>query len=387
MQDAMVEDFLNQPSPPTVSHDKTWTLKTGFLVLLLCLGGIAFNTWMAFQNRSEWHLDFIQFYSAGKLAGTGHLYDWGALQLVETQHGGRPVPTGRLPAFAGGYKVIASLPVEWARWTWFAFSVFAIAATVCIWPDRRLRLWMCIAFSWSLPLAVLLALGQDTPFFMLAFALGGRFLAGRKDFSAGLMFSLCAIKFHLAAGIVVLVLARRRGRAVLGGVVGLSGLWAISSLIEGMNWPARWLQMSGLPEFDPAFERMPNLRGLLFWVSSSLPLETVTALAAMLVAWKICRRLPSANASALTLSTGVLVGHHGYTSDAILMIPLIAHMLETKPSGLIFGWAVLMITPAPYLALLSDYPIIGQSLIVGFALTAMLQMRTPLPEMNQLQSR
>ena len=42
--------------------------------------GLAFNIGFAILNRAGWGIDFNQFYSSGRLAGTGHLYEWEALR-------------------------------------------------------------------------------------------------------------------------------------------------------------------------------------------------------------------------------------------------------------------------------------------------------------------
>ena len=79
--------------------------------------GLAFNIGFAVLDRAGWGIDFNQFYSSGRLAGTGHLYEWEALRKIEAENG-TGVPTGRLPVVAYGYKLLAWLPYPAAHWTW-----------------------------------------------------------------------------------------------------------------------------------------------------------------------------------------------------------------------------------------------------------------------------
>jgi hypothetical protein len=95
----------------------------------LALSGVAVMLALAFGNRSAWSVDFNQYYAAGSLAGTGHLYDWPAIQARELEHGARAVPFGRLPAFALAMKPFSALPYSIARGLFLALELAALAAS------------------------------------------------------------------------------------------------------------------------------------------------------------------------------------------------------------------------------------------------------------------
>ena len=132
--------------------------------------GLAFNIGFAVLERAGWGIDFNQFYSSARLAGTGHLYDWEALRKIEAENG-TGVPTGRLPVVAYGYKLLAWLPYPVAHWIWLVMSLAALAVFALAWPGVP-RQWMFAALVWSVPAALLLLYGQDTPFWLMFFAAG-----------------------------------------------------------------------------------------------------------------------------------------------------------------------------------------------------------------------
>src|SRR5580698_4746458 len=156
--------------------------------------GAALNLLAAIANTSGWGEDFNQFYSASRLAGTGQMYNWDLLRKIEDQNGNE-VPTGRLPVVIFGAKIIAWLPYSVARVVWLIGCLFALAIFAVAWPgvDRSM---MALALAWSLPVGLLLVLGQDTPFWLMLMALGLLLLQSGRPRLAGMVFALCICKFH-----------------------------------------------------------------------------------------------------------------------------------------------------------------------------------------------
>jgi hypothetical protein len=139
-----------------------------FALAFVGVVGLAFNIWFAELNRAGWGLDFNQFYSAGRLAGTGHIYDWDALRKLESENG-IPMPTGRLPVVLFGHKILSNLPYAEAQYVWLAASIAALLVFAMAWPGTQ-RLLMMVALAWSMPLTLVLLYGQDVPFWLTFFA-------------------------------------------------------------------------------------------------------------------------------------------------------------------------------------------------------------------------
>src|SRR5689334_13068535 len=93
-------------------------------LILICAAGLYLNIRLWF-DAGHGGVDFNQFYSAAKLAGTGHLYDWEALGALEAPHG-PPIHCGRLPVVVYVLKPLTLLPYLDALWIWRALSVAAL---------------------------------------------------------------------------------------------------------------------------------------------------------------------------------------------------------------------------------------------------------------------
>jgi hypothetical protein len=339
---------------------------------------LAFNIWLAVQNRTGWGVDFNQFYAASRLAGTGHLYDWDALRKVERENG-LEVPTGRLPVELYGYKTLSSFPYAVARYIWMAVSIAALMV-FAVWPGAR-RLLMMGALAWSMPVALVILFGQDVPFWLMFFTAGLLLIERKKPLSAGIAFSLCICKFHLALGIPVMLAAQKRWRTLIAGSVAVLALIAACFLIEGPAWPLQYAKMSQMPAFSPAPERMPNLYGIAswlpFWPSWTAATEIVCALAIVLLLWAVCRGSSDLGTSgAAAAACGLLLGPHAYAGDCALLIPLSVLTIQRQSARpWLKVWAVLLLSPVPTLLLVSQRPLLGQIFIVAFVVTAIISGR------------
>jgi hypothetical protein len=315
-------------------------------------------------------VDFNQFYAASHLAGTGHLYDWDALRKLEAEHG-IAVPTGRLPVVAYGMKVLGRLPYPTARTIWLAADLAALIVFIAAWPGVNRRV-IALALSWSMPAALLLLLGQDTPLWLMFFAIGLLLLKNGRSRLAGLAFALCICKFHLALGIPIFLIFQKRWETLFSGAVAVGGLLAACFLIEGPMWPWRYLAAVSNPQFSPAHERMPNLHGLSVWLPQAAVFELAGALALILLLGLLCRRTGDLGVTgAAVAAAGLLLGRHGYANDCALLIPIAALTIQ-RPEAPVWlkGWAVVLLSPLPTMLLASSKPYLGQLLIVGFVISA-----------------
>ena len=355
---------------------------TAITVAAVCALGLAVSTWFAVVNKEGWGLDYNQFYSASRLVGTGHAYDWEALRKIEAENG-PAVHTGRLPVVLYAHKALGSLPYATARSIWLAASMAALAIFAAFWPGTRG--WrMMVGLAWSMPATLLLLYGQDVPFWLMFFSGGLWFMERKKPWSAGVVFALCICKFHLALGLVVMLAAQKRWKTLIAGAMAGAALIASCFPIEGPGWPAQYAGVfAKMRDFSPAPERMPNLRGIASWLPWATAVEIVSAVAIMWLLWAVCRSgTDLGTAGAAAAACGLLLGHHGYAGDCLLLMPLSVLTIQRPgmPSWLAV-WAAIMLSPAPTLLLVSDRPFLGQMLVVAFTVTATFFARVkPVPQ-------
>jgi len=225
---------------------------------------------------------------------------------------------------------------------------------------------------------MVLLFGQDVPFWLMFVTVGLLLIGKERPWSAGLVLSLCLCKFHLALGIPIMLAAQKRWRTLIAGALGVLALIALCFLIEGRDWPLQYLKMSQMPKFSPAPERMPNLHGIAFWLGwPATAAEIAGAIAIVWLLWSACRgRTDLGMSGAAAVACGLLLGNHAYAGDCVLLIPLAVLTIQRQgvPRWL-KGWAVLLLSPAPVLLLVSQKPLLGQVLIAAFVVTAIIVAR------------
>jgi len=340
---------------------------------LVCAAGLAVNLWMAVNNSGGFGVDFNQFYSASRLAGTGRLYDWDALRKLELAHG-PPVRMGRLPVVAYGVKLIGWMPYPAAHAVWLAASVAALLVFALAWPGLN-RPLAAVALCWSMPAALLLVLGQDLPFWLMFAAVGLLWLSRGRPRAAGAAFALCICKYHLAAGFPILLAAQKRWKALAAATAAGAVLVGACFWIEGPAWLARYRDVLTQPLFSPAAPRMANLRGIAWWLPWPGAVEIVLAISVACLFWWFCRRTPHLGlAGAGAAAAGMLLGRHGQAGDFALLIPLLLFTVQRPgiPAWLKV-WAVLLLTPVPTLLVVTNKPFLGQVPIVAFVVAALLR--------------
>ena len=344
--------------------------------LLLCLAGALTYVKIEFAWTDNRGADFNQYRSGAILAGTGHLYDFDSIAAVEREHHNRLIPFGRLPFYALVFKPIAALPYAWGHLTWWIINALAIAGFVRLWPLKNSR-WLAVGLFWSCPLAMLLNYGQDTALFLL-FATAALFLLVRcQDFAAGLVLAICASKFHLALALPVFLAANRRWRSIAGAVVGGLAILAMSFAAEGPSWPLRLLELSRRPEFNPAPWRMPNIAGLIAGAPFAGALEILLGMVVLAAVWRISRVADLPTGMAAALAGGLLLSHHSQAYDCVLLIPAMIVVLEGSVPSALRCWALVLLTPVPYLFLLVEpLSLAGRVLVVGFPLFVMVWLST-----------
>lgn len=341
-------------------------------IALLSIPGLFFNGWPAVKNWREGGVDFNQFYSAGRLVGTGHLYDFDALFKLEAPRG-PGCPTGRLPIVLYGHKVLGVLPYQTARLAWLALNLAALLVFALFWPGAR-PLITGVAMAWSMSPTMAILFGQDLPLWMMFFTLGLVLLGKDRPWSAGFAFSLCICKYHLAVGVPVMLVAQKRWKTLIAGATACFVWLAVCFLIEGPRWPVEYLKATRMPEMSPATARMPNLHGLTAWLPGGAAVESILILLVVFLLWRVCRSVTSIGLSgAAAAASGLLLGQHAYTVDCLLLIPLGALMMDRPAIPLwMKAWSLVMLSPVPALLLTSDQPATAQVLIIGFVIAGVM---------------
>jgi hypothetical protein len=353
------------------------------LLVALCLPGVVWNLGMAVSCAAGGGIDFNEFYSASRLAGTGHLYDWDALRQLEKGHG-PPIPCGRLPVVSFALKPLTLVSYMPARFLWLALSLGALIGFGLMWPGVNRRL-MLAALAWSVAAGYLLVLGQDTPVWLVSFAAGLLLLERGKPRLAGVAFALCISKYHLGLAIPVFLVAQKRWQTLIAGGVTVAALLAACFPIEGLAWPRRYWEVLRKPIFSVADGRMPNLRGIGFRLPGSTIIEVAGAAVLVFLLWRVCRNTNEIGmAGAAAAACGLLLGHHGYANDCVLLMPLAVLMLQKPGPVWLRGWAALLLTPLVTALLTSSIPVAGQVLAVGFVFAALVVeqlriSRSPIP--------
>ena len=337
------------------------------LGLLVCLLLTAF----AMQRYSAWQGDdFPEFYAAGKLSGTGALYDYPSLRAIEEQYhaGVFALPFLRLPVVAWVLKPLAALPYRTARIVWFAAASLAAILMVLLWPGGRLDTRLALA-AWFLPITNCILGGQDDVFFTLLGVVAARWLTQRCDSLGGFAIGSAFFKPHLGIGLAVFLLAARRWRAAVWAGIAASIQIGLSFLAEGWRWLQAYSQALQSPVADIGGGHQPNLRGLASYLPAGQTYaEIILAVAALTTLWMASRRLDCVSGVALALAIGLLVGHHAYIYDVTLAYPMLVTAWTASRAARIF--TIPLLIPAlyslPYLANLNNTAfVISEAGIVG----------------------
>jgi hypothetical protein len=236
---------------------------------------------------------------------------------------------------------------------------------------------MMVALAWSMPATMGVTFGQDVSAWLMFFTAGLLLMERKRPWSAGVVFALCICKFHLALGLPVMLAAQKRWKTLIAGAAAGSALIASCYLIEGPGWVHEYTKLSQ-EYFSTTPERNPDLFGLASWLHWATAAELVAAVAVVWLLWTVCRGgTDLGTAGAATVACGLLIGHHAYVSDCLLLIPISVLTIQ-RPGAprWLKTWAFVTLSPAPVLLLVSDRPWLGQLLLVAFTVTATFFSRT-----------
>ncbi len=324
------------------------------IVLLLCVFGVLINFITAGREIStifRQYSDFRSFYLGAALVRHGGLYD--VDNVLATQRklfGGtsRSLLPIRLPFYYALFSPLAKLSFGVGQWLWLASMTLASAIFIALssgWGRGR----AAIACCWCWPLLFSLPLGQDIALVLLVLGAALWALYARKSWwLAGLLFSLCLIKFNLFLLCPLLILGKRKWRLAAGFCTGALCLMAISFLVAGLDWPRQYAAVIFDPLESPGLRSMPNLRGLTINLGGSRVLEYLTSLAVVGMVWWVIRRRTFSIAAAATLLGSVLLSQHAYLPDCAILIPALLTLVRPASGALVRYCALLLLVPLPY---------------------------------------
>ena len=300
-------------------------------------------------------VDFAQLYAGATLAGTDELYSVDANNAVIKKLTGvtmEGVTYSRLPFYAFLLKPLTWLPY---RVAFIAFILMNLAATVAfIVRFARTSPELPVFAAFSIPLMAALAQGQDTPLLLFAAALSFALTKQRRDFWAGIVLSVCAIKFHLFTMLPVIVIAHKRWEILKGGVAGGLVLLLVSFATAGMAWPVQYWKLVSSGYMDPFPEGMPNLKPLLLFAPK---LEIPIAAAIACGFFFLSRKLGNFDLSfGLALIAGMLLSFHAYSQDGVLLLLSFAIITSCSMYKPLRGAIALAASPIAYLLLLARSP-------------------------------
>jgi len=317
------------------------------------------------------HNDFSTFYAGAKLARTPALYDPAAARpLVEA--GWPDAPPQEIYLRAPFYAVLLK-PLAWLEYRAALIVFLALSLASFLWFVLRFAKEspeLPILAAFSIPMFLNFNGGADVAFLLPL--IGGFILFSRRgrDFAAGLLLALCAIKFHLFVFVPVLLIFMKKWRTLAGAVFGTAALM----LLGGPSLILPWIQtmlsplITGMPiwKLSPA----PNIHGLAVVLGAGAKTEFVLTALVVAVFLFLCIRVREFELLlAAALVCGLLTSFHSFTYDDLLLMPA---LVLAAPYRVLKSIAGLALTPIAYLAAFAGgfYPAILPVMLVAFVAAA-----------------
>jgi hypothetical protein len=249
----------------------------------------------------------------------------------------------RLPAWALPFELLAKLPYREAYLVWQGLCAAALAGFVLLWRTRSTLLLMFV-LCWSFPLSSAFANGQDDAFLLLWIALAAA-LFRERPFAAGAILALCTMKFHLFLPIPLILIAGRRWRSLGGFAAVATVIFALCFVAAGPDWVGQYLEVILNPVTNPNPGAMPNLRGLFASLSHSVVWELCADIPVVAAIWFIAARASFPMALAAALIGGILISHHAYNADLVLLIPALDIASAASTTSLVRLLTLLLLLP------------------------------------------
>lgn len=325
--------------------------------------------------RESYRRDFLNLYTGGLLARTGHfadLYDFKLQTTLQDQLiPDLPVhfPFVRPPFYALFLAPISLLPVAVAFPVWLGLQ-FAGLVFVWRWAWRRFGPESMAYCALFLPTCLGIVYGQDCILLLLVMLAAWTLMERDKDSWAGLVLSLTLFKFHLFLLLPLAIIARGRWKLLGGYAAGGIAMAAVSFVMvgrAGMEGYLALLTRKDLSTLAPSPGMMVGMNAVAvnLGLDSGWLVALLTAGAVGLVVW--AARRPGADLYWFWTAVvgSMLVSPHTYEYDlsALLVPTLMVAFSNSRRSLRIAGALTLM--PVPYLATVAPAPLpITPSLVV-----------------------
>lgn len=341
-----------------------------FLVGMCVLHALIF--WGLREKIVQGYSDFSIFYTAGTILrqhSAARLYDVSLQFHVQQQFASQVyIRQGALPYNHPPFEALLFAPLAWLSYP-AAFAVWSILnliilgiLPVLLRPHVPLLKQIPLSLCWVAELAffpvfVSLLQGQDSVLLVLLFVLTFIALSTNRDLSAGVFLGLGLFRFHLVLPLVLILLLRKKGRAILGFLISALGLGLISIATVGWNEALRypdyvWNVEKTTNSAAALVSTMPNLRGFvhMFLPWSPRVQVGVSMLSAVLLLWASYqwddRDTGRFDLSfSLAMLATVLLSYHVLVHDlSLLLLPivLVVQHLNKKPK---VGEIILLISP------------------------------------------
>ena len=326
-----------------------------FLILFLAsmLSVHVVIAWNSVELIRKGYPDFTIFYSSGRMLSQGlgrKLYDEATQYRVQQEFAAGvsirqgPLPYNHPPFEALLFVPFAAMPYATAYCVWNLLNLIFIASMLfllrtCL-PQLRsvsAPMWM---FAWVAFFPVFFALlqGQDALLLVLLFSAAYVLLRRNRDLAAGCCLGLGLFRFHLVLPLILILLWRKRSKALIGFLGTALSLALISIAIVGwqgaLDYPSQvWQMERAMEKHQTIFPlRMANLRGLM----ASLPpfasrhvmdlVIAVISLGLLVFAarkWKATSPAEFDLSFSLCIIVTVLVGYHTLAYDlSLLLLPI-----------------------------------------------------------------
>lgn len=295
--------------------------------------------------------DFLIQMTAGRVAdldGPENLYDR-ELQLerqLEIRHQAQGedvlLPFNHPPLLVPFLRPLSRLQFDRAYWIWTAFSALLLTISVIVmtsaFSDRGASSLQLTAVRMAaltfFPIAVVLAQGQDTSLLLIGVTAWMVLFRCRRDFAAGVLLSLAAIRPHVAIGLALPFLFARR-RVFAGYLIGVTILASFSISLVGIQGVVDYVDLIRESSIGEALviaeTRMPNFLGLIYRLgagdSRAMPAMAawftwIAFIIATSIWWrKLGTRISAIHCGLLVVGTLVLVPHIHLHDLAILTVP------------------------------------------------------------------
>jgi hypothetical protein len=294
--------------------------------VLLVMVSFRLATKLVPQGKSG---DFKMLWAGARLVGPD-LYDWkmATEACLPEKPRYRIVGFVRLPPMAIALWPLAGLPLPVAFRVFQVLSLCALLAFVWLWSPRPRSLVVAALF---IPIWIAIGIGQESCILLLLAGVGVRLIQRDRPFAGGAVLALCAFKPHLFLFLPVVLVAQWRWRALSGMLASGTAMYILSSIVVGLDWPAKFLASVALNR--QTFRLFgPGLSYLFTAYESPAWVIVATEAAVALVVYAATRRLPWITAAVYVMAFGVILAPWSFIYDLTLVLPLALSALSGEIS-------------------------------------------------------